>query len=186
MKGKKNGFPIARIVILALLMMIMAVFLPTLGGRKLMAFSGWRQLLGIAHGAYQAPDFELPDLNGKMVALRQFRDERPVLLYFWATWCPACRASKPALIKLRTQTKEDELAILAINVGSGDSLEKLKLYKKAHPMPIKILYDNNSKVSQIYQVRGIPLFVLIDKDGNIVYRDHVLPRDYRKYLNEKG
>lgn len=145
-----------------------------------------QQLVGFFSGskdAYEAPEFELPDIEGGSVSLAQYRGKRPVLLYFWATWCPSCRAVKPDLIKLRERTKEEELEILAINVGSGDSLDKLKRYQKKHPLPaIKVLYDNNGRVTQHYSVQGIPLFVLVDIDGKVTYRDHQLPVDFHKYL----
>jgi peroxiredoxin len=149
---------------------------------------GLKQLFSFfsdAKSVYEAPKFELPDIEGGVVSLVDYRGQRPVLLYFWATWCPACRAAKPDLIKLRERTKDEDLAIFAIDVGSGDSFEKLKRYQQSHPLPFPVLYDNEGRVSQDYAVQGIPLFVLIDKGGNVVYREHELPDDYNKYLAAK-
>lgn len=148
------------------------------------AFKKWAAaLFGGAKEVTKAPDFELSELNGTKVSLHEFKGNRPVLLYFWATWCPSCRSAKPDVIKLREQTKEDELEILAINVGSGDSLEKVKRYQESHPVNVPVLYDYDGLVTQAYHVQGIPLFVLINDDGDIVYRDHRLPGDFSKYLN---
>jgi len=144
-----------------------------------------KELMGIFDtkaSASVAEDFELPDLNGDTVALADYRNERPVLLYFWATWCPSCQAVKPELSRLRRDTREEDLEILGINVGTGDSLEKVKRFQKAHPVPFKILYDAGGRVAQSYGVQGIPLFVLIDRDGSVVFRDHQLPERYQKYL----
>ncbi len=131
----------------------------------------------------EAADFELPSVDGNRIRLSDYRGKSPVLLYFWAIWCPSCRSVKPEVVKLRREIDPTRLEILAINVGSGDSFAKLKRYQQAHPMPFKVLYDGNSAVSQAYQVRGIPLFVVVNKDGKVVYRDHQLPRDIRKYLD---
>lgn len=122
-----------------------------------------------------APDFELKDLDGKSYRLSQFQGERPVLLYFWATWCPHCVSSRPRIARIRENTPASELEILGINVGSGDSLERLKRFQKGHPTSWPILYDADEKVTQRYEVQGIPLYVLVDKKGEVVYRGHELP-----------
>ncbi len=129
-----------------------------------------------------APDFELQDLTGSMVKLSRYRGDRAVMLYFWATWCPACISSKPQLVKVRERVPEKELEILGINVGEGDSLERVKRYQQGHPVPWPTLYDNGSKVARIYGVQGIPMFVLVDKEGMIVYRGNDLPMDPLKFL----
>jgi peroxiredoxin len=129
-----------------------------------------------------AKDFQLKDLNGSMVRLSNFRGKRAVLLYFWATWCPGCIAAKPAVAKLRTAVSADQMEILAINVGAPDSLERLMQYQKKNPAPYPVLYDGSGEVSAAYQVMGIPLFILVDKDGSVVYRNNMLPGNVEKLL----
>ncbi len=127
-------------------------------------------------------DFDLPTLNGERVRLSAYRGKKPVLLYFWAIWCPSCQAAKPEVVKLRQKTSEDKLEILGINVGSGDSLERVQRYQQAHPVPFKILYDAEGSATKAFDVRGIPLFVVVDKNGEIVYRDHQLPSNIRRFI----
>jgi thiol-disulfide isomerase/thioredoxin len=129
-----------------------------------------------------APDFELQDVKGKSFKLSQFRGDRPVMLYFWATWCPACMSMKPHIAKVRDKVPSQDLEILGINVGEGDSLEKVKRYQEGHPASYPILYDAGSKVARVYRVQGIPMFVLVDKDGQIVYQGNDLPQDPMKLL----
>jgi len=129
-----------------------------------------------------APDFELKDLNGSTVRLGKYKGERHVLLYFWATWCPYCIAAKPKIAKLREQIEPSEMEILAINVGGGDSLEKVKRYQEAHPVTWPMLFDGEGVATQAYRIQGIPLFVLVDKEGNIAYRSNALPEDLKKLL----
>ena len=86
--------------------------------------AGWNegiQLAGLFGSSSKtpAPDFELQDLAGSMVKLSRFRGDRAVMLYFWATWCPACISSKPHLVKVRERVPEKDLEILGINVGEG-------------------------------------------------------------------
>ncbi|SMC16363.1 Peroxiredoxin [Desulfacinum hydrothermale DSM 13146] len=149
------------------------------------AESMMEKVLGLvgAGTSAEAADFELPAVDGSRVRLSDFRGKKPVLLYFWALWCPACRAMKPEVAELRHEISDDRLEILAINVGSGESFTKVKRYQKAHPMPFKVLYDGNSTVTQAYGVRGIPLLVIVDKEGKVVYRDHQLPGHIERYLD---
>ena len=127
--------------------------------------------------AVAAPDFQLPDLNGTNVTLSQFKGQKPVLLYFWATWCHYCLAARPAVSELRKATAQADIEILAINVGSGDSLAKAKRFEEADPAPYTVLYDADSKVTHSYRVEGIPHFVLLDKTGTIKYEGNRLPSD---------
>ncbi len=129
-----------------------------------------------------APDFELQDLKGTTVKLSKFRGDRPVMLYFWATWCPACLTMKPHIAKVREKVPAQDLEILGINVGEGDSLERVKRYQEGHPASYPILYDAGSKVARAYRVQGIPMFVLIDKEGQIVYLGNDLPKNPMKLL----
>ncbi len=127
--------------------------------------------------AVTVPDFQLPDLNGTTVTLSQFKGQKPVLLYFWATWCHFCLAARPAVIELRKTTAQNDLEILAIDVGSGDSLEKVKRFEEANPAPYTVLYDTDSKVTHSYRIEGIPHFVLLDKNGAVKYQGNRLPSD---------
>lgn len=133
-----------------------------------------------------APDFVLQDLNGSSVSLSQFKGHKPVLIYFWATWCHYCLASRPGVINLRKSVPEADIEILAIDVGSGDSLTKLKRFEESDPAPYTVLYDTDSKVTRSYHVEGIPHFVLLDKTGAVKYTGNQLPSDPMKLLNSEG
>ncbi len=129
-----------------------------------------------------AVDFELPSLDGSMVRLSTFKGQRPVLIYFWATWCPHCVAMRPDFLKLREKIGPNEMEIIGINVGGSDTLDRLKRYQDGHPVSWPILFDGEGKVMKAYKVQGIPLVVLVNKEGNVVYRDNALPPDVRQYL----
>lgn len=126
-------------------------------------------------GAETAPNFELPDLNGSKVALSTFKGKKPVLVYFWATWCPHCVAVRPEVIKLRKGTAESDLAILAVNVGGMDSLARVKKFEEANPAPLTVLYDAGGKTAHSFGVLGIPHFILVDKNGTIKYSGNEMP-----------
>jgi cytochrome c biogenesis protein CcmG, thiol:disulfide interchange protein DsbE len=139
-------------------------------------------LFGSDTKKFPAVDFELPSVSGSSVRLSKYRGERPVLIYFWATWCPYCLSVRPEISRLREKMGPNEMEILGINVGGSDSFERLKRFQEGHPVSWPILYDGDGKVSKAYGVQGIPLFVLVNKEGNVVYRDNEPPSDVRKYL----
>ncbi len=130
------------------------------------------------------PDFTLQDLKGTDVSLSQFKGQKPVLLYFWATWCHYCLAARPGVIKF--QKASPEVQVIAIDVGAGDSMAKLKRFEEADPAPYIVLYDADSKVSRSYHVEGIPHFILIDKTGAVKYSGNQLPSDPVKLLQGEG
>lgn len=130
-----------------------------------------------------APDFELKDLSGATVKMSAFKDQKPVLVYFWATWCPYCLKAKPKIAELRKEYAEKDLALIGINVGGADSLERLKRFQEMNPVQWPILYDKDGSVSRSYHVQGIPLFVLVNKAGNIAYIGNTLPEP-KEYLKK--
>ena len=131
-----------------------------------------------------ASDFDLKDLNGSGHRLSSYKGNRPVLLYFWATWCPACLSVKPYVANMRKDVPESELEILGINVGGVDSLERVKKYLSGHPAPYPTLYDDGGQVTKSYRVQGIPLFVLVDRDGKVVYRSNSAPSDIKELIRK--
>jgi peroxiredoxin len=146
------------------------------------ALQAGEALAAPASASAKAPEFDLPDLNGSTVSLGKYKDSKPVLLYFWATWCPYCIAARPSVIKLRNEVSQDDLEILGINVGAGDSIEKVKRFQEKYPTPFPMLYDGEGKLTQSYMVQGIPLFVLVDKSGMIRYRSNAMPSDWKKLV----
>ncbi len=141
----------------------------------------WSGLFG-TENKVPAPDFELKDLKGTPHRLSRLKGNKPVLLYFWATWCPYCIQAKPKIARVQQKMGEKELEVFGINVAEGDTVEKLRRYQEGHPVDWPILYDEGGQVSRMYRVQGIPLFVLVDKEGNMVYRGNEVPENPSKFL----
>lgn len=130
----------------------------------------------------ETKDFKLPSVDGSYMRLSDYQGKKPVLLYFWATWCPACMEVKSQVLRLRKKIDREEMEILAINVGSGDSFERVKRFQQAHPMPWPVLYDEEGKMSSSFGVQGIPLFILFNEEGETVYRDHTPPGSPKRFF----
>lgn len=114
-----------------------------------------------------APDFSLPVLDQpETIRLSQFKG-KPVLLYFWASWCVPCRLESPDLEKTYRTKKESGFTILAVNITSQDSLQDVRAFVKEFGLTFPILLDETDSVSQLYRVRGLPTSIFIKPDGLI-------------------
>ena len=139
--------------------------------------------IGIMTGQ-RAPDFTLKDLSGKTFTLSELRGKKPVLLTFWATWCPACRQTIPLLSDLYRQYGPRGLELISINIATNDPLPRVQNFQEVNKMPYRILYDEKTEVSRAYGVFGIPTSLLIDREGIIQYRGNVLPANISQILDK--
>jgi len=112
-----------------------------------------------------ALDFKLKDLNGKEVSLSDFKGKK-VLLNFWASWCPPCKAEMPDLEKLYQQTKDSDLVILAVNLGEDKTTAKSFIENNKYNFTV--LLDLDQGTANQYNIVAIPTSFFIDKEGNIV------------------
>ncbi len=125
-------------------------------------------------------DFTLQDANGGEVSLSRFIGKKPVLLAFWATWCPPCHEAVPLLNRMHTQSPASGgIQILALDFM--ESGKKANAFIKRKQVTYPVLLDRKGQVARKYRVVGIPTYILIDRDGQVVYRDHELP-EIGKYL----
>lgn len=107
-------------------------------------------------------DFTLKDLDGKSWTLKALRG-KVVLVNFWATWCPPCRAELPDLKALAADYPRD-LIILGI---STETEEELRPFVKKEAIKYPILSDADSKVSKEFGVLGIPRTMIYDRTGKL-------------------
>lgn len=119
----------------------------------------------------KAPDFALLDLTGKEVKLADLIGAKPLVLDFWASWCPTCRAEIPEVIELHNQYK-DKITIVGINLDH--TLAEAQTYTRKHNIPYPNLYDEGNKVTGLYEIHGIPSLVIINAQGEIIKRNATL------------
>ena len=124
-----------------------------------------------------APDFTLNDLKGNPVSFSSFKGKK-VVLVFWASWCPDCRAEVPGLKALYNKADKEEVAF--VSVSFDRSLEALKAFDKENDLPGIQLFDpagkKESTVAAAYGVLWIPSLYLIDSQGNVVLGTVVLDK----------
>ena len=111
-----------------------------------------------------APDFRLENLDGKSISLGDFRG-KPVLINFWATWCPPCRDEMPYLQQVYEEWSDKGLVVLAINIGESPS--EAKRFLQTHNLSLPVLLDTEENAARKYNITGIPTTFFIDSDGII-------------------
>jgi len=111
-----------------------------------------------------APDFALLDLSGQPVSLSSLTG-KPVLVNFWAIWCPPCRYEMPFIQEIHDERSESGLAVLAINVGESRSTVSEFIQENNYFFPV--LLDTDQRVALEYGIRTFPTTIFIDKDGII-------------------
>jgi peroxiredoxin len=118
--------------------------------------------------AHPAPDFTLPSLSGKRKVTLSDLKGRVVLLDFWATWCPYCRAELPVLQGLYVQFSRRGLVMLAVN--QAEDRQTVQSFLSQHELDIPVVLDKSRRVAGTYKVRGLPTVYLIGKDGSVLLR----------------
>jgi len=104
----------------------------------------------------QAPDFTLATLSGENINMTQYRNGKPAMIFFWATWCPHCRSQLRELSQQQGQIEGKGIKIILVDVG--ESPPKVRRYVEANKISIDVFLDESRELSDDYRVVGIPTF----------------------------
>jgi peroxiredoxin len=110
-----------------------------------------------------APDFSLPAMSGDSVRLADLRGH-PVVLSFWASWCPPCLTELPALVSAWNAQRPAGLQVLAIN-GDDERPAVIRDFTTKMALPFPVLLDARARVNDRYRITGLPTTVFIDSAG---------------------
>ena len=114
-----------------------------------------------------APDFSLQDTEGKIHRLSDYRG-KPVIINFWTTWCPPCREEIPSMNRAWRLLEDDDIALLAINMGEDE--DTIFIFTADYPADFTILMDQEGVVIDEWPVKGLPTTYVVAPDGTIAYR----------------
>lgn len=115
----------------------------------------------------KAQNFKLTDLQGNTVSLSDYKG-KVVVLNFWASWCPPCKAEMPEFNDMDKEFKKSgEAVLLAVNMTDGrrETKKKVEKFIAEQKYGMKILLDTEGKAADIFGIRYLPTTYVIDGDG---------------------
>ena len=135
---------------------------------------------GVDIGKRAAP-FTLLTLDGKEIELGSFAKDKVTLLVFGTTWCPSCRHEIPLLKEYYSEFKDEGLNVLGIDIQ--ESVKKVKSLADKNKINYPVVLDSKAVAARLYKVVGIPLNIVLDRDGIIVYKANKPPeKEFLKKL----
>ena len=164
--------------IAAILLLVLMATTASVAGKT--AYAETKPASAASTGTKEWVDFTLKEPGGEQVSLGQFIGKKPVLLVFWATWCAICTEEVPVINKMHSEPPTSgNLQILALDFMESE--KKVNTFISSKKVAYPVLLDRRGRVARKYKVVGIPTYILLDRDGKVVYRDHTLP-EILKYL----
>lgn len=138
----------------------------------LLTLNGWpatgrAQEAGLAIGSVPAA-VQVEDLDGRPVDLGTWVGSRPVLIEFWATWCPVCDDLGPQLTAIRKRYA-GKLEVLQVAVGVNQNPRSIRRHVARHPQPGVLLFDPSGKAARAYEAPATSYVVALDAKGRVVY-----------------
>ncbi len=116
----------------------------------------------------KAVSFKMYDREGKEVQLSDYYG-KPIVLNFWASWCPPCKDEMPHFNTVYKE-KGEEITFLMLNVtdGMSETRSTAEVYLDTQDFEFPVFFDEAGEGSYIYQIYSLPTTLFIDKDGNII------------------
>lgn len=115
------------------------------------------------------------DLNGQPIDLQQSIGSKPIMLVFWASWCPSCKDEVPKINQLAEKFRSRGMDFIAVNVGFNDSVERAQAFVKKTGMSYPALFDATGMIAEQYTLQGVPTIIIADKQGVIRFRNFGAP-----------
>jgi thiol-disulfide isomerase/thioredoxin len=144
-----------------------ATVLGTVVALSLIPAAGRAQDLGIEVGS-AAPAAKVHTLDGKEANLSQYIGKTPVIMEFWAIWCPNCRELEPTLVST-LKKYNGKVKFVGVAVSVNESPDKVKAFVDKHSLPGDHVFDTKGEATGAYDVPATSYVVVINKAGKVVY-----------------
>lgn len=131
----------------------------------------------------QAPDFTLETLEDGKVNFTKFRDGQQAIIFFWATWCPHCRAQLKGLTRDKQDFADKGIKLVLVDLGESEKI--VRKYIKKNKITFTIFLDKESELSDPYGIIGLPTFYFVNEEGVVTAVEHVLPDDYEELFAQE-
>jgi len=126
-----------------------------------------QDVIGIPVGE-TPPAVTLENLNGDSVPLSRWIGKKPVIVEFWATWCPLCAALLPRM-EAAQRKYGDRAEFLVVAVAVNQSKNGVRRHLEQHPMPFTFLWDGNGAAVRAFQAPSTSYIAVLDAKGRVVY-----------------
>ena len=118
----------------------------------------------------KAPTPTVRTLDGKPADLASYIGKKPVLIEFWATWCPLCKELEPTIQNI-SDTYKDQLEIVHIVVPQNQTPEKAREYAEKHKLPGLFFFDADGSAYKAFAAYHTSYIVVLDRNGVVVHSD---------------
>ena len=122
---------------------------------------------GIEVGS-KAPGAAVETLDGRAADLSSVFGKGPVLIEFWATWCPTCKAMEPAMAAAR-QKYAGKVTFVGVAVSVNESPRAAQAYAEKHAPTVAQFFDRRGKAVDAYEVPATGFVVVVNKAGQVVF-----------------
>ena len=126
-----------------------------------------QEIIGIPVGQ-TPPAVTLESLSGDTVSLARWVGKKPVIVEFWATWCPICEELLPRL-EAAHKTYGDRAEFVVVAVAVNQSKNSVRRHIEKHPMPFTFLWDANGAAVRAFQAPSTSYIAVLDTSGKVVY-----------------
>jgi len=136
----------------------------------------------------QLPSVTLKDINGKTVNTETLsNDGKPFIIDFFATWCKPCNRELDAISEVYEEWQEETgVKIIAVSIDQAQNINKVKPLVDGHGWPFEtVLLDPNSDFKRALGIQMIPYVLIVDGQGNIVYKHNGYTDGAEEELIEK-
>jgi peroxiredoxin len=116
---------------------------------------------------FPAPAFSLMDLNEAVHTLDDYKG-KPLIVNFWATWCPPCREEMPSMERAWQQIEPEGIAMIGINVG--EDFDTVFGFTAEIDVSFPLLLDTDTQVTGAWPIVGLPTTYVLNPEGELVYR----------------
>lgn len=129
-----------------------------------------------------APSLALKDLRGRSIRLADYRG-RVVLVNFWATWCPPCRAEVPDLVKLQREYRSRGLQVIGVTYPP-QTARQVRRFVRQHAVNYPVALGAKETKTLFDPGETLPLTVVIDREGNIreLIEGILLPEEFEQKI----
>ena len=126
------------------------------------------QETGLPVGAKAPASTVVETLDGKSFDLGQYVGKTPMVIEFWATWCPLCKQLEPTMVDV-AKRYGSKVKFIGVAVSVNQTPERVKLYAEKHGLPLEVYYDRKGAAADGYDAAATSYVVIVDKAGTVVY-----------------